>query len=367
MRVLNSLFGFAPTLGARRAVRDAGLLFTTVAVIAAAIFLGVALPRLVFAAVDSGAQETIASAGHDADIVIGAAVGTPSPQSSAIAPETLLALADDIPGLLDPTLARAYPDLITTVLSPSTTATLPGEEGPRLTIQLGMLTPAAMDAITLRDGHLPSAPRVGDRTEIDVVVSAAAAEAASLELGDVLEFPESNLDDVVMVVAGIVAPADGDSPLWIDLPALWNPTQSATGASVEFTALADVAGVTAAEPVFANPFVATLRLTPDVRFFTNDLITPVVDEIKILRVNTSSLTVDSGAEVTVSRTTPGGLGRQSPRCSCSSSACWAWRAQLSCCCRAFSCCVGHRNASWSAPADPRSPRSSFARSLSPSP
>jgi putative ABC transport system permease protein len=298
MRRLHSLLGFAPTLVLRRAWRDAAPLLTVVAVLASSVFLAVALPSLVLSAVDSGAQEAVAEAGDDADIEIRTAVGAPVPRVPIIRPEAVLDLAAEVTGLLPNAIAQTYPDLVVTVLSPAAAVAAEGHtEGPRLTLQLGMLTPAATTAITLTDGSLPSAPRVGGRTEIGVVLSAEAAEAASLAVGDVIEFRDANVENVVVVVTGIVETADEGGALWQDSPTLWAPTRNDTG--VALTVLTSPAGITAAEGLFSNPFTATLRLKADPTAFSSDRIAPVAAQLSALQVDGSRLAGDSGADLTV--------------------------------------------------------------------
>ena len=298
MRRLHSLFGFAGSLGASRARRDAALLITAVAVIAASVALSIALPRLVLSAVDTGAQEAVADAGRDADIEIRTDVGTPRPQLNLVPPDKVVQLAEGLPALLPPTLARLYPDLYLTVLSPAAAVRPSGVDGgQRISLQLGMLTPSDSDTITLSEGALPSAPRDGERTEIDVVVSAGAADAASLQIGDVLEFTDANVDDIVAVVSGIVAPVEQSSPRWKDLPTLWSVTKS--DVAVAFTALTNVEGMAAAEPLFANPVTATLRLVPEPTAFSSELIAPTIAQIGALRIDGSSLAGSSVADLVV--------------------------------------------------------------------
>lgn len=299
MTLLHSLFGFAAHLGLSRARRDGALLFTAMAVLAVTVFLAVAMPRLVTAAVDTGARQAVAEAGHQADIEITMDVGTPRAQSALVAADTVVSLAADVPGRLPADLARLYPELYLTVLSTTASVRPVGVQGgPRISFQLGML-PTDTGALTLTAGSLPSAPRDGERAEIDVVLSAEAAQAASIAIGDELEFASGAADDVVLVVSGIAAPADEQSPLWDDLPTLWSPTENSAGSVIGMTALTNVAGITAAEDLFDNPMVATLRLAPDPTQFTSELIVPVTRQIAALRLDSSPLAGDSGAQLVV--------------------------------------------------------------------
>ena len=297
MRALNSFFGFAPTLALSRARRDAALVLSVVVVLAAAVFLSVAMPRLVLDTVDSGAQEAVATAGRAADIEVRVDVGSPSPGLSVVRPQTVLDLAGEVPGRLPVTLARLYPDLYVTVLSPGTSARAV-DSTRRIELQVGMLTPDDASTITVTDGQLPSAPRDGDRPEIDVVLSAAAADAASVGVGDVLEFSESGAGGMVAVVSGIIAPVDEDSPRWDDLPQLWAPVSADSGV-VTMTVLTNVEGVDAAEPVFTSPSAATLRLVPDASAFSSALLAPVREQIGALRLDASALRANLGADLVV--------------------------------------------------------------------
>lgn len=294
IRSLNSLFGFAPTLALSRVRRDAALVLSVIAVLAASVVLSVALPRLVLDAVDSGAREAVAAAGRAADIDMRLDVGSPAPGLSVVGPQTVIELADELPGRLPATLARLYPDLYVTVLSPTTPAQT--DATPRITLQVGMLVPDDASTITVTDGQLPSAPRDGDRTEIDVVLSAAAAEAASVRVGDVLEFTEARADGMVAVVSGIIAPVDEASQRWNDLPQLWGPV-STDSRAVSMTVLTNVEGFAAAEPAFSGPSTATLRLVPDASAFSSALLAPVREQIGALRLDASALRGNSGADL----------------------------------------------------------------------
>lgn len=300
MRRLNSLFAFAGTLGASRGRRDAGLLATFVAVLATALFLAIALPQLVLSALDAGARQAVANAGRQADILIAVDVGEPRSQPGLVSPETVVQLAEKIPNRLPAWMTRLYPDTYVTILSPKATIRKEDVEGgSRTSAQLGLLTPDAVDAMTLVDGSLPSTGRVGDRTEIEVLVSREAAEAASLTVGDVLEFSEAGGVAVVAVISGIVEPIDETALRWHDLPTVWSPSQSGPGAPVTLTFLTDAAGVTVAETLFADSFTGFVRIPADADAFSSALIAPVVREIGGLRIDPSAIVGDTGAKLVV--------------------------------------------------------------------
>src|SRR4051812_47244248 len=114
MRFVHSLLGFTPLLALQRARRDLGLVLTLLAVLGLSVFLAIALPRLVLGAVDAGAREAIADAGHGADMEIHTDVGEPRPGATLARPQTVLDLARSLPDRLPPELARVYSDPIVT-------------------------------------------------------------------------------------------------------------------------------------------------------------------------------------------------------------------------------------------------------------
>jgi putative ABC transport system permease protein len=298
MRRLHSLVGFAGALGLARGRRDAALLLTTIAVLALSVFLAVALPRLVTGAVDRGAQEAVAEAGTEADIEIRVDVGTPRPQISLVPPETVAALAEQIPARLSPQLARLYPELTLTILSPTSTAKAAGATAvPRLSLQLGLLANA--DAVSLRQGRLPATAAGGDRGQVvEVVLSAETAAAASVAVGDELEFPDANADSVRALVVGIVEPVDERAPQWDDMATVWAPVRGGSGA-VAVTVLTDLGGLAIGEPLFANPMVGTLRLHAQPTAFSFDDLAPVRAQVSALRVDGTPLAGESGADLVI--------------------------------------------------------------------
>jgi putative ABC transport system permease protein len=288
MRLLHSTLGFAAHLGGARARRDAGLLATSVAVLATAILLSVALPQLAADAVDRGAQQTVAEVGRAADIEVRAEVGTPGGQSARVAPATMAALANEILGRLPAPLDELYTSSALTIVGPPVTARPNGAESlPRLTVQLAYVQGDAA-TVRLESGRLPDSGE-----GLEVALAAAVAEAAGLRLGDELVLSEATS----AVIVGIVAADDPSHAVWSDSPQLWAPNATAT--AVSFSALTDLTGIAAAEGLVAAPVTATVRLMPDASRFSSATVASAVAEISVLRVSPSTLAGATGAQLDV--------------------------------------------------------------------
>ncbi|WP_022886184.1 ABC transporter permease [Glaciibacter superstes] len=313
----------AVTLSARRARRDLGLVVVSVLLIGFLTLLAAALPHLLQDTLDDGAREAVAAAGPQADIVVTTTVGTPNASTPVATPEQVIQLAGELKGRMpqgpDGTggLAEALGDPTVTILSQETQATTPGADpalaGTRLSIQVGMLTSAQLHGLTLVDGALP-ADAAGER---EVVLSSAAAEAASVGVGSVLSVPQavepgtSTPKTTDLTVVGIVQPAADalaagvvveDAREWLDMPRMWAPSDHSTsvaGTSAGIVVLTSPLGMELLGAVTTDPSDATIRLpfVPDV--FTAALEARVADDVRALDLGSDELAGDFTAPLGV--------------------------------------------------------------------
>ena len=287
-----SIVSASVSLSGRRMRRDAGLVATWVALVALAIALAIAIPHRAQGTIDDGAREAVASAGTDADVVVRAGVGDPD-LSGLMQPDDILRLEDGLAELLPPTLSAVATDVTATVLSPpGAFASTEGQATVTSQVQLAMLTPTLADRLTVNEGSLPTDQ---EGNLLDVVVSAAVAEAASLRVGSVLAPPTGELS---LQVVGIIEPADAADAVWTDIPSVWQPSRSASGVP-GFTVFAAPGAVERAEVLFTDPFDAAVRIAVDPSAFTFDRIAAMNDEIHTLQANSSVLTADVIGEVRV--------------------------------------------------------------------
>ena len=309
--IRRSLLGAVALLLRRRARRDAPLLMGWTALLCLATLLAVTVPALVLDTVDRGARAAVAEAGSPADLVLRVPVGDPDrfPGSASLAEAG--AIAAELPANLPDGLARAAGTPVVAVLSPEARLDRaePDADAARIRARFGLLGADQLTGLILRDGRLPAA----SEPELEVVVSDAAADVASLAVGTVLTAPVAggSPDDppatVTVRVVGIVASARPASTTrcateWCDLPTALAPAVNATrlsGDTAELTMLATDEGMERAMPLFLEPFAASVRVPLRAERFTGELVTTVVDEIDALQADADELTPSTGATVTV--------------------------------------------------------------------
>jgi putative ABC transport system permease protein len=308
-----ALVGASALLLRRRAARDAPLLVGWVALLCLAAVLAVTAPRLVLDTVDGGAREAVAEAGSAADVIVRARIGDPSVSSDFSTLADVVELARVLPENLPDGLARAAGAPTISVISPDVRLTRaePDPEAARVEAQFGLLGADQEPGLRLLEGALPA--DTGNETEIEVVVSREGADVAALAVGTVLNanLPVAEPDEpptvVTVRVVGIVASATPLSATacaseWCDLPSVWAPEteESRAGGSVaKLTVLTAAEGITAAQQLFFDPLLASVRLPVHAERFTARLVETVIGETDSLEANAAPLTAGSGVAVDV--------------------------------------------------------------------
>ena len=308
----------------RRARRDLGILAVWAALVAFAVLLAIAEPRLLLQTVDRGARQAVASAGARTDVVVQGQVGTPRAGSDVplIHPTTFETLASAVPSRLPPALASVYSGSTTAVIGPTTLVfrvnaqPTPANATP-LEAGIDMITSQNSKAMVVVSGRLPAAEPgssagVAGVAPIEVVLPQAAATATELHVGDILTVssvtglaasPSAGTLDVRVV--GIVREAAGlaarTSP-WQDTPGLWSP--EVPPASDHFDPLvvrmlAQPSGIAAASGTYSDEFTGKVRLRMSAAAFTSDAQARVAAELSILRVHDERLVGKSDAQLTV--------------------------------------------------------------------
>jgi putative ABC transport system permease protein len=309
----------------RRARRDLGILAVWTTLVAFAVLLAIAEPRLLLQTIDRGARQAVASAGARTDVVVQGQVGMPRQGSDLplIRPTAFESLAAAIPSRLPSAVASVYSGATTAVIGPTTlvfrvnghlaAGANPVEAG------LAMITSQNSKAMTVVSGRLPSA---GSGTSagsgsapavpVEVAIAQAAATAAGVKVGDILTVSSvtglaasQSAGTLDVKVVGIVREAAGlaarTSP-WQDIPGLWSP--QVPPATDHFDPLvvgmlASPAGIAAASATYSDEFTGKIRLRLSASAFTSAIEARVASELSILRVHDERLVAKSDAQVTV--------------------------------------------------------------------
>jgi putative ABC transport system permease protein len=310
--IRRSLLGGTALLVRRRTRRDAPLLLGWTALLCLASLLAVAVPALALDSVDSGSRAAVAEAGSPADLVLRVQVGDPDASPGVATPAELGAIAGELPDNLPVGLARVAGDPAVSELSPDIplARTQPDGDAARISARFGLLGADQRAGLTLLDGRLPAA---GSDSEIEVLLSEAAADSGSLPIGTALTAsapaaaPDESSTTVTVRVVGIAAsapssPAARCAPEWCDLPTMWAPgvdTSRLSGETAEVTLLAADEGVELARTLFLDPFTASVRLPLRAERFTGELVTTVVAEMDALQADPGGVAPTTGATVEV--------------------------------------------------------------------
>lgn len=332
-RLTDSRFGVAlgasGMLARRRARHDLPQLLTTAALVAVTTLLSIVAPGIMLDTLDKGAQDLVARAGNDADLLALVTVGETGPGSKSTTPTNAIGVAERMPGQLPESLAAVYGGSALTVISSEVRVrTVDGIEpsGGNLIAQIAMLTPDNTEAIELVAGALPGARFESSEEPIQIVISEETAAASGLELGSVfdlgdpqpeptpeeleelevleaLEGPQPVLVTRLQVVGIVAKSSDATDDQWVDSPEIWSPLdrepRQGIPAATRFTVLASPDGITAAYRFLEYPLVGTVRMHLVPELFTSDLAGSTVAEAKALVANGQDLAVDTTASVSV--------------------------------------------------------------------
>lgn len=296
--------GASALLVARRARSDLAALIGIVVLIAITSAISVAMPREIDATLDCAAREAVAAAGADADLLLQTTINDPSGQATTTA-ERIHTFGGEMPGRLPATLSDAAAQVSTAVLGPELDGV--GPEG-KLRLRIGVLDPAAEPDVRLVQGEFSDSAASDAEGQamasLDVAVSAAAAEATGLAVGDTVDLAGGADDDGVTVrIVGVIDPVDASDPQWIDLPGLWDPgalSSRGTRAGTAFTALTDPAAFDRVSETFAEASEGIVRISFDPSTFDMRRFEEVRDAID--EIETTSSPITEGAPFDVSAT-----------------------------------------------------------------
>jgi len=306
---LRSVTAAALRLTLRRARRDLPLLTVSGLLVAFVALLAIAAPRQVTNTVDRGAQQAVAMAGPQADLVVTVPLGTSVGSASAIlVPQRVPAFTSLILHGLPPVISRVAAGTNTTVLGPITNvATIDGVETSRnIGLQIGLLTPGSRTGLRVTSGQLPGLFHPGG--SIPVAISEADAKAVGATVGSVLGvamnggFDAAHENDPIPLrVVGIVAPAAGSKSDWLDMSGLWEPSHPPSPqlpSPIGVTVLTTLPGVTTAQSRYADAFNAQIRVQLAPARFSGEIEPRVAAVMKALDADATRLTGGTGVDFT---------------------------------------------------------------------
>ncbi|GAB2449670.1 putative ABC transport system permease protein [Conyzicola lurida] len=314
-----SLVGAAGLLVRRRARRDAALLAGWSALLCIAAGLALGVPRLVLDTVDRGSRAAVAEIGSDGDVIVRTRVGSPNaaPENSSLA--DVVALADELPTILPDGLASVAGTPTLSVLSPDLRLTriVADPAAPRVDAQFGYLGPDQESGLSIVEGRLPTA----GAGEIEVVVSRAAADAASLSVDSVFRTAATGATadgkpaTAAVRVVGIAtstAPVSADecASRWCDLPTMWEPLEQdsrAGGPTTGITMLAGADGLALVQPLLLDASAGSIRVPMVAERFTSGLVATVVAETDVLEATGGSVATASSVALSVHSEFPDAL------------------------------------------------------------
>lgn len=293
-------------LAVRTARRDAVLLAAWLLVVVVAVGVAVGGPRLAVGVLDEGAREAVTEAGRDADLLVA--------PGDALTSRVLQITDDAITEITAPALRGIVDQVVVSLASPALEVlTITRPDGPDDEVQVlaegalyadPALLPGGPDeepTVRVVEGALPVAAPARD-DPIPVAVPATTADAADLQVGDVLELPSRRVvpegeepERAAVEVVALVEAVDPGALAWVDAGPVWT------------------AGRRDAVPLLAPPAVArslaaalgggtgtTLRYVVDPDRFDSDVATRVRAELVALETNSSWLlpgNLGSGAPV----------------------------------------------------------------------
>ncbi|QHC69711.1 FtsX-like permease family protein [Rathayibacter sp. VKM Ac-2801] len=274
----------------RRARRDLLALLGVLVLTAVAAALALAVPLQIEATLDRAAEEAVAAAGSDADLLLRSSVADPSGYETTTAGR-LLDYAAELPERLPAALTGVASGIHVGILGPELPATAP--RGGVL-VRLGVLDPAESESLRVASGALPG----DDAGEgpADVAVSSATAAATGLEAGDVLPVAQGPALRVVAVVDAV----DPTGEAWTDLPGLWQPASSSSrggAARPAVTVLTTAATLDRVGPLLPEAALGTARVVLDPARF--DLERERSAGLAIDALETSTADITEGAPLTV--------------------------------------------------------------------
>lgn len=285
----------------RRARSDMLALIGIVMLIAVTSALAVAVPREIGATLDSAAREAVDAAGTEADLLLRSSIADRAGDNITTS-ERLLTFAEEVPDRLPAALSGAVKQVSTGILGPELDGAGPAGI---VKVRIGVLDTSAAAALDTVAGEFPR-PQAdtaddGGAVSVDIVVSAAAAEAAVLKVGDVLTVgAASSAADIGLHVVGVVAADDESGQPWVDLPGMWNPralTSHGSLSGATFTVLSDADGFDRVSTRFPNVSTGVIRTSFEPAYFDMrryEAVREGIDELE-----TSAASISQGAPLSV--------------------------------------------------------------------
>ncbi|MCX7522319.1 hypothetical protein OSC27_08510 [Microbacterium sp. STN6] len=293
-------------IGFRRARRDAGMLAAFVALVGFTVLLAALMPARAQTAIDDGAAEAVSHAGRAADIVLATDVGSPNGSVPRASVDDLLTLARELPARLPRIVRETTGQPVVTVLSPALSGVADTGAGSRLSVQVGLATTQQTQQLRALEGTAAIGP--GAPGEVDVVMSAAGARAASAHVGSVIMLePTAGAEEqtpLALRLVGIVARAPGaeraTDALWADMPGMWRPTDAAgSRRAPEITVLTAPEQVASVEALTSESLTRRLRLPLEAAAFTQERVDALMRELPALDLHLSLITGDFRGQLTV--------------------------------------------------------------------
>jgi len=301
------MFSTILLMARRRALRDLPLIVVWTALVTLAVLIAVAAPRFITATTDAGAREAVARVGDQADLVAALDVGANRSDREPTAPPGELGdIADDIYDGLPAGILETYDSTTWGVIGPHSEVELTDDLS--LDVTIGMLVDPK--ALTVIDGTLPTDDAADPSRPLPVAVPESAAEAAGLNVGDVLSVPTNELDDksdIPIEVIAIVAAVNANDPMWTDLPDVFRSyggevPEGRNGTVIRVVPLATPSVVEAISGSYLEPFRGVIRYHLDPAKFTGDLVTQVSEEQHDLDANSVALTGSIAYQVGITST-----------------------------------------------------------------
>jgi putative ABC transport system permease protein len=296
--------GASALLVLRRVRTDLVAILGITALIALTAVLATLVPAHITSTLDQAAREAVAAAGADADLRLLATTGDAAGGNPTTA-ERLLTFSTEVPDLLPSTLSEVASQLSVGILGPEVAGRI---DVGTVRVRIGVLDPTATPLLQVVGGALPvsgaeAAPGAA-APSLPVVISAAAADATVLAVGDSFTVGEASSDeDLLLTVVAVVDTAEVSAQAWTDLPGLWDPqvlTSQGDQTGERFTVLTDAAAFDSVSARFPETADATLRTSFDPSRFDLQRFLDVRESIDGLETSPASLTESSPVSVAVS-------------------------------------------------------------------
>ncbi|WP_152545353.1 FtsX-like permease family protein [Microbacterium sp. CH12i] len=160
-------------------------------------------------------------------------------------------------------------------------------------MRIGVLDPASESDLRIVQGQLPNDAEGEAGGPVEVAISAAAAEATGLAVGDSFTVGDgASSDDITVRVAGVAEAVDASDRAWVDLPGVWEPREIASRGSrsgVAFTALSVATAFDRASSEFTDVSMGTIRTSFEPSAFNLKRIDDVREKIDLIETFPSSI------------------------------------------------------------------------------